>query len=170
VSSAASAIAWWTQYYASHDVVQLAAAGGHLVAIGYAASHALRGDRAALRLTSVSRGTFRPFNDDITTITRAHRHVIAGLTFALATGIAQLVAQLDYLPKSPVFWSKMLALVSLLANGRIIQVIGRELATVSMTGSAPAVNSYRLRNAAMRSIALWCAMILLGLLLTTVRP
>lgn len=132
--------------------------------------HALRGDRAALRLTSTSRGTFRPFNDDITTITRAHRHVISGLAFALATGIAQLLAQLSYLPQSPVFWGKMFVLLCLLANGRIIQVIGRELATVSMTGSAPAVNAYRLRNAARRSIALWCAMVLLGLLLTTVRP
>jgi hypothetical protein len=119
---------------------------------------------------------------------RAHRHVIIGLSFALFAGIAQLAAQLDYLPYSPIFWIKMTTLVALLANGRIIQLTGRRVAAAM--GAADAIANaetttealrreqdaavtphYRaLRAAAIRSVVLWAAMIVLGLLLTTVPP
>jgi hypothetical protein len=95
---------------------------------------------------------------ELRTLTGAHRHVITGLCFALITGVAQLTAQLDYLPQTPIFWTKMLLLVLLLANGRIIQLAGRRADLAA------------LRPAAIRSLALWGVTVLAGLLLTTVRP
>jgi hypothetical protein len=155
-------------------VVQLAAAGGHLLAIAYALRYAIAGDMAALKLTaSHSKGIAGRSNSYITTITRAHRHVITGLALALIAGLAQLAAQLDYLPRSPIFWTKMLTLLLLLANGRIIQLTGRRLAASTGAGNVEGHNARDLRDlrfAALRSVFLWVAMILLGLMLTTVRP
>ena len=178
MSTGAGAFAAWAHFYASTEIVQLAAAGGHLLSIGYALRYAVGGDMAALKLTGAARvrndGTpamSARANAYITTITRAHRHVITGLCLALLTGLAQLTAQLEYLPRSPIFWTKMIALVLLLANGRIIQLAGRSLAATTPIGADAAPHaSSRLRFAAMRSLMLWLAMILLGLMLTTVTP
>jgi hypothetical protein len=179
-----SAIGWWSEYYRSHDAVQLGAAFGHLLSIAYAARYALGGDRAALRLTAVSGDVQgRHAARYLDTISKAHRHVLAGLLCALLTGAAQLLAQLDYLPRSPVFWTKMTMIVALLANGRIIQLTDRQLQQRIRTAAAgssaapdreagdlPASVFHPLRAAAVRSIALWCTVLLLGLMLTTVRP
>ncbi len=165
----ADVIAWWSGLYRANDIVQMAAAFGHLAAIAFAARYALAGDAAALRLTSSSR---RPA-EDLLRITTAHPRVIGGLAVALLTGLAQLAAQLDYLPRSPIFWIKMTMLALLLVNGRMIQLAGRAAAAAAATretGSTSVAVPSVLRAAAMRSIALWCAILLLGLLLTTVRP
>ncbi len=177
------AIAWWAELYRTNDIVQLLAAFGHILAILYAARYALRGDRAALRLTRPDGRFERTRVRDLRQITGAHVHVITGLGFALLTGVAQLLAQLHYLPQSPIFWIKMTMIALLLANGRVIQVAGGRAAAVIKVADAPgsaagAVGDGAggpaalrgLRTAALRSIALWCTLVVLGLLLTTVRP
>jgi hypothetical protein len=175
----------WAQFYASHDAAQLAAACGHLLALAYALSYAIPGDRAALRITDsaprdAKAATLRAKRDnlDIMFIMRAHRHVITGLALALLTGLAQLLAQLDVLPRSPIFWTKMFFLLCLIVNGRIIQLTDRKVYALVNARNAPSAedNLYRsvratgLRGAAMRSLALWGIMLLTGLLLTTVKP
>jgi hypothetical protein len=179
-------ITQWAEFYAAHDAAQLSAACGHLLAIAYALSYAIPGDRAALRITDspprdAKAAMVRAKRDnlDIMFIMRAHRHVIAGLACALITGLAQLLAQLDVLPRSPIFWTKMFFLVCLIANGRIIQLADRKVYALinarnaSSTGDQSyqsSVGSSGLRSAAIRSVALWGIMLLMGLLLTTVRP
>jgi hypothetical protein len=165
VTGVAGAVAWWAEYYRTHDVAQLAAAFGHLLAIAYAARFALAGDAAALRLTSGVNHHARRAVADLATIRGAHVHVLSALSFALLTGLAQLLAQLAYLPASGVFWIKMSMLVLLLANGRIIQVTSARYDHADGRSM-----DMRLRAAAIRSIVLWCFIVLLGLLLTTVRP
>jgi hypothetical protein len=171
-----SAIAWWAQLYRTNDIVQILAAFGHILSIAYAARFALAGDRAALRLTRATYAVASPIASaaprtrsraaDLNTLTSAHRHVLTGLACALVTGLAQLAAQLDYLPQSPIFWVKMTLLVVLLANGRVIQLAGRRAVHAASSSGIPD----ELRPAALRSIALWCTLILLGLLLTTILP
>ena len=160
MSAITDALTSWAALYSSSDVIQFSAACGHLLAIAYAARYALLGDRAVLRLTSAEARVREASaaRGDLRVLTGAHRHVLSGLSLALLTGLAQLTAQLDYLPQSPVLWVKLLLLVLLLANGRIIQLAGRR-------GDAGA-----LRPAAVRSIALWGLTLLAGLMLTTVRP
>jgi hypothetical protein len=160
VSGLTDALTSWAALYARSDTIQFTAACGHLLSIAYAARYALRGDRAVLRMTSSNARTreVSAARGELEILTGAHRHVITGLCFALITGIAQLTAQLDYLPQSPIFWTKMLLLVLLLANGRIIQLAGRRADLAA------------LRPAAIRSLALWGITVLTGLLLTTVRP
>jgi hypothetical protein len=64
----------------------------------------------------------------------------------------------------------------LLANGRVIQLAGRRVSNAIATGGTGAAvttgaeDVRTLRTAALRSIFLWCTLVVLGLLLTTVRP
>lgn len=156
-------IGWWETLYRGSDLVQLLAGLGHLLAIAYAARYALAGDRAALRAERRP-----PAQRDalLAQIGRAHRPVLIGLGFALLTGLAQLLAQLAWLPQSPWWWLKLAGLAALLANGRMVQ-----LAVVRLRADPAQPRQWRaLRGAARRSIALWAALVIVGLLLTTVRP
>jgi hypothetical protein len=156
-------VAWWTEVYRGHDVVQLLAGLGHILSILFAARFALAGDQAALRAErrpAAQRGAL------LAVIENAHRPVLIGLFLALVTGLAQLLAQLAYLPRSPWAWLKLLGLIVLLGNGRIVQV------TVERLRRDPEPPSVwrSLRAAAQRSLILWGTLVVLGLLLTTVRP
>jgi hypothetical protein len=157
------AVAWWSELYRGNDVVQLLAGLGHILTIVYAGRHALEGDRAALR---AERRPAAQRDALLRSIGTQHRPVLIGLSLALLTGLAQLLAQLDYLPRSPWFWAKMAGLVMLLANGRII------MNTAAQLRSNPDQPSRwrALRAGASRSLVLWSSLVLLGLLLTTVRP
>lgn len=156
-------IGWWAELYRGNAAVQFLAGLGHIVALLFAARFALAGDRAALR---AERRPPAQREALLAQIGRAHLPVLAGLFLALLTGLAQLLAQLDYLLRSPWWWLKVAGLVALLANGRILQ-----LAAGRLRGTAGGPGEWRrLRGAAKRSLALWGALVLLGLLLTTVRP
>ena len=167
----ADLIAWWAATYRGNDLIQLGSALGHILSVAYAARYALNGDRAALRLTSGSVARRPPALQlrDLETIARAHQHVIGGLAFAFATGIAQLLAQLSYLGSSPIFWIKMVLLTSLLINGWLIRGVGRGLLSGGASLEDPR-SSRMLRGSALRSAVLWCVLVVMGLLLTTVRP
>jgi hypothetical protein len=155
-------VAWWSELYRGSDVVQLLAAAGHILSVLFAARYALSGDRAALRAPRRAPAQRVLL---LGQIGRAHRPVLAGLALGLVTGLAQLLAQLSYLPASVWAWLKLAALLALLANGRIIQVSAARLRTQAGEGD------WRpLQRAAVRSVALWGTLVLLGLLLTTVRP
>src|SRR5512140_3662172 len=156
-------IAWWTGVYLGHDSVQFLAGLGHILSILFAARFALAGDRAALR---AGRRPAAQRTALLASIGNAHRPVLIGLSLALLTGLAQLLAQLSYLPRSPFAWLKLLGLVALLANGRAIRLAAERL---RQNAEQPA--AWRsLRAGAKRSLALWSMLVLLGLLLTTVRP
>jgi hypothetical protein len=159
----AGAVAWWSEVYRGSDVVQLLAGLGHILSIVFAARYALAGDRAALRAEqrpAVQRAAL------LASIGDAHRLVLIGLGLALLTGLAQLLAQLSYLPGSPWAWLKLLGLVALLANGRVIRLTAERLRR-----DAEQPRAWRaLRAAARRSLVLWGGLVVLGLLLTTVRP
>jgi len=156
-------ITWWTEVYRGSDLVQLLAAAGHILSILFAARFALAGDRAALRAERRPPALRAAL---LTEIGRAHRLVLIGLSLALLTGLAQLLAQLSYLPRSPWAWLKLLGLVALLANGRIVQLTAERLRRNPDQPRAWPV----LRAAAKRSLLLWGMLVILGLLLTTVRP
>ena len=156
-------IGWWEALYRGNDVVQLLAGLGHLLAVAFAARFALAGDRAALRAERRP-----PLQRDalLAQIGRAHRPVLIGLGLALLTGLAQLLAQLDYLPGSPWWWLKLAGLAALLANGRLVE---RAASRLRAEPQQPE-QWRRLRAAARRSVGLWLSLVVLGLLLTTVRP
>jgi hypothetical protein len=156
-------IAWWAALYRGHDVVQLLAGLGHILTIVYAGRYALAGDRAALRAQRRPPGQREAL---LREIGAAHRPVLIGLGMALLTGLAQLLAQLDYLPRSLWFWMKLLGLALLLVNGRILMRAAARLR------SDPADDRQwrMLRAAAQRSVTLWVMLVLVGLLMTTVRP
>lgn len=156
-------VGWWAELYRDHDIVQLLAGLGHILTIVYAGRHALAGDRAALRAEARP-----PAQRDalLQTIGAQHRPVLIGLSLALLTGLAQLLAQLDYLPGSFWFWIKIGGLALLLANGRIIM---RAAARLRQDAAQPPV--WRtLRAGAVRSLVLWTSLVIVGLMLTTVRP
>ncbi|HSJ13643.1 MAG TPA: hypothetical protein VK939_04460 [Longimicrobiales bacterium] len=157
------AVAWWTELYRGHDVVQFLAGLGHILTIVFAGRYALAGDRAALRAQRRP-----PAQRDalLRSIVSMHRPVLLGLSLALLTGLAQLLAQLDYLPGSFWFWAKLTGLALLLANGRVIMLASRSLRA---DPEQPA-RWRTLRAAAVRSLVLWTSLVIIGLMMTTVRP
>lgn len=156
-------VSWWAELYRGHDVVQLLAALGHILTIVYAGRYALAGDRAALR---AQRRPPAQREALLREIGATHRPVLIGLGLALLTGLAQLLAQLDYLPRSFWFWVKLLGLGLLLLNGRLIM-----RAAARLRADPADDRQWRtLRAGAQRSVTLWVTLVLVGLLLTTVRP
>jgi hypothetical protein len=95
---------------------------------------------------------------------RAHARVFLGLALALLTGATMLSAQLATLPRTPWFWLKVTGLITLVWNGRRILRQERRLRAQPERESL----WQELAPLARTSAALWCAIALMGVMLTTV--
>jgi hypothetical protein len=149
----------WADFY-SHSkgaatIVQFMHIGGLLLAGGLAISS----DRAtlrALRVPAVDRmGTLRE-------LAAIHRWVLTGLTVIVVSGVAFLTADIETFLGSWVFWTKMTLVVMLLVNGLMMT---RAEETLRRDASEESGGWGSLRRTAKWSLALWFAIVFLGLVL-----
>ena len=150
----------WADFYARSDLLQFLAGFGHAGAILFAGLTALASDREILR--ALTRPRLRP--DALAQLQRAHLRVFIGLGCALLTGGLMLSAQLATLPRSAFFWLKMAGLLTLVWNGRRILRHERWL----RSDPENEVFWQAMRVPAQTSAVVWCAVALMGVLLTTV--
>ena len=145
----------WTELYSNSAVwrslVLYAHIGGILIGGGSAV--------AIDRLTLMS-----PPNDpgQLRIVGGVHRLVVTAIVFVAVSGLLMLAANLETYLVSKVFWTKMLFVVMLLANG--LRMIGAEKA---VRAGAPSGWS-RLRGASLTSLVLWLLIALCGAVLSNV--
>jgi uncharacterized membrane protein len=148
----------WAAFYAdsaaTRTLVTFAHVGGLLAGGGLAVAT----DRATLRAGRLSASEQQ---EHLSTLRRAHAAVIAGLVVVTISGVLMFASDVETYWASPIYWTKMAAIVLLLINGLLLR---RAAATAERgTEGWPA-----LRRAAVTSLVLWFAVTLFGVALANV--
>jgi len=149
----------WSDFY-SHSktaaaVVTYLHVGGLLLAGGLAIA-ADRGSLRALRLAAGERSHY------LRELASVHRWVLTGLTVVVASGIALLTADIETFFGSWIFWTKMVLVALLLANGvrmtRVEDALRRD-------ASAESAHWQSLHRVAVTSLGLWFVIAAFGVAL-----
>lgn len=159
IQAAEGAARPWAELYADSSLVKAVVVFLHLGGMLAAGGFALAADRATLRLGRLTEDQRLVF---IRELGELHRPVLIGLGVVMATGAAMLLADLETLLASWVFWVKMGAFALLLLNGLTLR--GAERRCGGGDGG-PAWRS--LRRAALRSAGLWFVVLFLGSMLAS---
>lgn len=146
----------WADWYGASTPVQTLVLFLHLGGLLVAGGVAFASDRAVLRAWRAGPERQRHV---LVELGDAHRVVLGGLAVVIASGLLMLLADLESLLGSWVFWAKMAGFVVLLVNGLVLR--SRESAARTQESA-----EWRpLRTAAVRSAGLWLMVLLLGSLL-----
>ena len=127
----------------------------HLVGILVGGGVAVAADRVSLRLSP----TTPDWSQELARLASVHRWVVGGLALIFASGLLMMIAQLDSLATSVVFWTKMGLIALLLGNG----YIRMRAETALQQGCAAGWDWFR--RASVASLVLWLAILLAGTLL-----
>lgn len=149
----------WADLYGGSVPVEVTVVFLHLAALMVAGGLAIASDRAIFRAS--------PAGADVKALVvqvvgGAHRLVLIGLGVLVVTGLLMLLADVEALLTSPLFWAKMVGFGLLLVNGARL----RRLAAGNPVADAAAWRP--LYGAAVTSTALWLGLLLLGVLLPLV--
>lgn len=153
----------WATLYSDHTALATAILAGHLLALFVGGGVAFAADRTLLRAAPASPADHLRLVDELH---GTHALVIGMLAVTVLTGIAMATADVETFAGSAVYWTKMGVFVLLLGNGVLLR---RAEATVRAAAAAAAPGAIpwgAVRAAAQRSMAGWCLLVLLGVLLT----
>lgn len=146
----------WADLYGDSTLLQTLVVFGHIAALVFAGGLAVTLDRATLR---AARGSSEMRRRQLEELRAAHRLVLTGIALSLATGLLLLSADLATYFVSWIFWTKLVLIGGLLANGfamtRVESVIGS-------TGADDDAGWRRLRVIATFSMVLWFAIAFAG--------
>src|SRR5207244_12372626 len=76
---------------------------------------AVAADRASLRLSPAT----PDWSNELTRLAGVHRWVVAGLALIFASGVLMMLAELDSVATSVVFWTKIGLIALLVVNGQV---------------------------------------------------
>jgi hypothetical protein len=153
----ATIVSPWAELYSRSSGIQAFMMFGHLGSMMLGGGAAVHADRATLRLPQ---GEERSLH--LLDLRHTHPVVVAALAVMAATGVAMLLADLESLAVSPVFWVKMGLVGVLLVNGIGMLRIEQRLVTPD---NRAARDWTRLLWASRASLGLWFSLVLLGALL-----
>jgi hypothetical protein len=160
VHQAAGWVQPWADLYADSSLAKAIVVFLHMGGLLVAGGFALAADRSTLRLGRLTDGERLHF---IRELGETHRPVLMGLAIVISTGLAMLLADLETLLPSPVFWLKMGVFALLMVNGLTLRRAEQRLNDGSRTARA-----WRsLHHAALRSAGLWFTVLFLGTLLAS---
>lgn len=161
VETIAGLVQPWAELYRGSDLLQFGIHVTHLAGLAVAGGTALGADRLALRLGRRPPAQRQAF---LAGLQSKHRRVLTALAFVIASGVLLLLAQVRTHLPSPFFWMKMLALGLLLWNGTLLRATERRL----LARPDHTRDDWKpMETHAKRSVGLWVAVALLGLVLTT---
>jgi hypothetical protein len=166
----------WAAYYGDHAALSTAILAVHLLALFVGGGVAVAADRTVLRAAPVSAGDHRHLADELHA---THALVVALLGATMASGLLMAAADVATYAASAVYWTKMGGVALLLGNGVLLrraEAAVRRAPPLSTGDHAEAVAPPDLariagawgavRAAALRSLLLWCALVLLGVALS----
>jgi hypothetical protein len=150
----------WADLYSDSSMVKAVVVFLHLSGLLAAGGFALSADRATLRLGRLTESERLDF---VRELGDTHRPVLLGLSLVIFTGILMLLADVETLLPSTVFWLKMGGFALLMLNGLTLQRAERRLSGGRHTAAA----WRNLHWAALRSAGLWFTVLFLGTLLAS---
>lgn len=156
-SSLVSLLDPWATFYGDSRLTQTLVTFAHVGGLLLAGGLAIATDRATLRMASDA--DRRRHLLDVASI---HRIVFPALIVVVVSGLLLVTADVETFWVSPIYWTKMVLVVLLLANGARMRRIER-VAAVDATVT-PAHWS-ALRGTAITSLVLWLATTLAGVAL-----
>lgn len=146
----------WADFYGHSKTTSSIVTWLHLAGILVGGGFAIASDRAALR-------ALRADLDERTRVLRdfgsIHRPVILALIVVALSGVLQTLSDAETFLVSKVYWTKMVLVVCLLANGYGVQRTERRLALAPSSANAL---WGRFKLGAIASISLWLATLLAG--------
>ncbi len=131
----------------------------HLASMLGAGGLAVASDRMTLRLTAGDRRLV----SHVTEQSNMHRAVIIGLVLSAASGVMMFFSDVETFLVSPLYWTKISAVVLLLVNGAVLTGAEKKLIADPSDGAAFG----RLQWTARLSLFLWFLTALLGTVLRT---
>jgi hypothetical protein len=147
----------WANFYGDSSLTQTIVTFAHVGGLLVGGGLAIAADRTTLRSASdVDR------RRHLLEVAQLHRVVIAALAVILVSGLLLVTADLEAFWGSPVYWIKMVLVVSLLANGARMRAVERAAARDSVPSAA---HWSAFRGTAMTSLVLWLSVTLLGVAL-----
>ena len=149
----------WADWYNHRKVAQGGVLWLHIGGIMVGGGLAIASDRAALRAV---KGTVEERTRVLHEFSQVHRTVITALAVVVVSGLLMLLADVENLLPSPVYWAKMGLFAALLLNGWLIQQNEHQLAIDPSPGNA---RWQRFRIGAIASITLWLLVALGGVTL-----
>ncbi len=123
------AIDWWSSYYGDHQAVSVTIRYFHLAALVVAGGAALTVDRGLWRAAR-ERWSGKQAVDSLN---RSHRVVLVGLAVIAASGLLMALADVGTYVVSTLFWTKMVLVALLLANGAVLTAVGRRASTSGLS-------------------------------------
>lgn len=149
----------WADFYGNTKPLQAAVEFLHVGALLVGGGFAIAADRAALRSLKADLDQKKHVLRDFTSI---HTPVIIALTVSVLSGLVLLSTDVGTFLVSPVYWTKMLLVVLLLANGYLVKRTEEQLNADPSPGNPVWP---RFRFGAVASITLWLSTTLAGVIL-----
>jgi hypothetical protein len=159
MTAATSLVARWAHVYGDSKALSAAITYAHLAGILVAGGLAVATDRASLLL---ARDAESDVARELARLATVHRFVLSGLAVTASSGVLMLLADLHTYLTSVLFWTKMLLVLTLLANGWLRLRAERALLDGVDTSWR------RFRRTSVASVVLWFSILLAGAFLTTI--
>ena len=159
LESLAAALKPWADYYGNTKPLQAGIEFLHVGGVLVGGGFALASDRAALRSLNAAPEQQRHVLREFTSI---HTPVIIALSVTAVSGVVMLTTDIGTFLVSPVFWTKMVLVVLLLANGYLVKRTEEQLNADPSPGSRAWP---RFKFGAIASITLWLVTTLAGVTL-----
>ena len=147
-------LARWAHLY-GHTPVSASVTYLHLVGILVGGGMAVAADRASLKLSPAT----PDWSGELGRLASVHRWVVSGLALIFASGVLMMLAKLDGVATSVVFWTKMGLIALLLANGYV------RMRAEHALRQGRAAGWDRFRRTSVASLVLWLVILLAGTLL-----
>jgi hypothetical protein len=150
----------WQKLYAHSALVATLVLFGHLAGLLVAGALTFSAESGALRLDLTDDGERRRYLRDAWP---ARRAIAIALGVAMLCGILLFLADLEAFAVSPVFWTKMLLVVLLLANGVAASRLDARLRREDDATNERQMGLWRRRRiSAWATAVLWFALVLSG--------
>lgn len=164
----------WADLYGEHALLATGVLTVHMLAMFTGGGMAIAADRAILRAAPGTAEAMRAVVADLAT---THSLVIGALALTFLSGFALFASDVPTFSTSKVYWIKMATVALLLVNG--LRMRRAEGAVVKSLDGAPihtaempvpfSLAEWRgVRTTAALSLALWLALVVLGVLVTNV--
>ena len=145
----------WQQLYGDSALVSTTVTALHLIGMLVGGGLAIAADRATLRITEEKPGERERHLGELNAI---HRPVLLALTLLFITGVLMIASDVSTFLVSPLLWVKIGLVALLVFNGVVLE----RTETALRRADSPNDMWGRLRVAAICSIALWIATLVVG--------